>query len=167
MLLKLTMKDAQGNLIKGELPDGWEYSVPGTAIDGMMYVDSSGAIISPLMAINSGNYQASFTWNGGTVTSNAYVISTGEVSVERSTIETNAGTYRSGEDITVTVTLEDSYGNRVDSLVNQLSTSTISVPNAVLKSTDGWKEHGDGVYSIIYQAVTTGSLKRASLKMPH
>ncbi|MDA8491367.1 inverse autotransporter beta domain-containing protein [Kluyvera sp. Awk 3] len=167
VLLKLTMKDAQGNLIKGELPDGWEYSVPGTAIDGMMYVDSSGAIISPLMAINSGNYQASFTWNGGTVTSNAYVISTGEVSVERSTIETNAGTYRSGEDITVTVTLEDSYGNRVDSLVNQLSTSTISVPNAVLKSTDGWKEHGDGVYSIIYQAVTTGSLKRASLKMPH
>lgn len=166
VLFEIVQKDEQGNLIVGDLPAGWTLSDSGTEAAGAVYVGTNGAIVIPRTANVSGSYQASFNWSGGAVNSNAYAISPAEASVTYSTVETDSATYRSGEDITVMVTFKDVHGNNVDAEVGYLSGSTLTVPNAELKSNSEWQDQGNGAYSIVYQAITTGSVKRVVFQMP-
>jgi len=83
----------------------------------------------------------------------------------KSAITTDATSYLSGAEMAVTVTLKDAQDIAVTGASSLLTTDTVVVANAVLKSGSGWKDNGNGTYTAIYMASTAGVNLRATLKL--
>ncbi|STB73276.1 hypothetical protein [Citrobacter koseri] len=77
-----------------------------------------------------------------------------------STIKADTTTYLTGTDITITVMLKDKNGTALTGDAGLLTTSTVTVPNATLKSSS-WRDNGDGTYT----AETVSTDNQASLKL--
>ncbi|PKA29255.1 invasin [Cedecea lapagei] len=82
-----------------------------------------------------------------------------------STIKTDSTTYVAGTDITVLVILKDSAGNALTGEAGLLTTSTVTVPNATLKTGSSWTDNGDGTYTATYTAETMSTDNQATLKL--
>ncbi|ETO41153.1 invasin domain 3-containing protein, partial [Morganella sp. EGD-HP17] len=104
------------------------------------------------------------TW-GGAAESAAYAITAGNAVQATSAISTNNTTYTAGEDITVTVTLNDAQGNGVAGESAALTATTVTVPNATQKAGSSWTDNGDGSYTGTYTAETAGTGLKATLQL--
>lgn len=83
----------------------------------------------------------------------------------KSAIKTDKATYVSGADMAVTVTLKDSSDNAVIGAASSLTTETVTVQNAMLKSGSSWKDNGDGTYTTTWTATMEGTGLKATVKL--
>ena len=72
-----------------------------------------------------------------------------------SAIATDAVTYASGDDMTLTVTLKDAQANPVTGA--QLTAATVTAANASLKAGSSWSDNGDGTYAATDTAQNVGT----------
>ncbi|EMG7889730.1 hypothetical protein V5L74_003510, partial [Enterobacter hormaechei] len=82
-----------------------------------------------------------------------------------SDIKTDAVIYALGMDIQVTVTLKDTDGNVVTGQKSALTTTSVTVPNATLKSGTDWTDNEDGTYTAMYTSQNASKNNQASLKL--
>ncbi|WP_336845420.1 hypothetical protein, partial [Providencia rettgeri] len=61
-----------------------------------------------------------------------------------SSIQTNLAAYTAGDEMLVTVTLKDAYGNTVSGQNNSLTDTTVTVENASAKVNSSWNDNEDG-----------------------
>lgn len=83
----------------------------------------------------------------------------------QSVIARDKDTYVAGDDITITVTLKDKTGTTLTGDAGLLTTSTVTVPNATLKTGSSWTDKGDGTYTATYTATTVSTDNQATLKL--
>ncbi|WP_063657505.1 inverse autotransporter beta domain-containing protein [Candidatus Arsenophonus triatominarum] len=103
-------------------------------------------------------------WKGTTESAN-YAITTGNPAYMKSTITLDKDIYPANSDINVTVTLKDLYGNSVTGKVAELTDAVVTVPNAVVKNEEKWKENEAGVYTRTYMAQKAQDGLKATLKL--
>lgn len=101
--------------------------------------------------------------SGTTLSSAVVTISSVTPDGARSAISTDATTYVSGSDMTVTVTLKDGQDNAVTGAAASLTADTVTVPNATLKGR--WTESGNGAYTATYTAATAGTDLKAMVRL--
>ncbi|MCU6162193.1 Ig-like domain-containing protein, partial [Enterobacter bugandensis] len=101
---------------------------------------------------------------GGTVSSAAYAITAVAPAQINSTIAVDNTTYTAGGDIKVTVILRDAGNNPVNGAAASLTSGSVTIPNAAMKS-GSWMDNGDGTYTGIYTATTAGTGLKAALKL--
>lgn len=73
--------------------------------------------------------------------------------------------YVVGEEMALTVTLQDAQGDAVVGQASALAAGAVSVPGAVIKAGSGWTDGGDGSYAATYTAATASAGNRVSLKL--
>lgn len=83
----------------------------------------------------------------------------------KSVITRDKAEYTVGEDMLNTVTLKDAQGNAITGASASLTTDTVTVQNATLKTGSSWKDNSDGTYTATYTATTAGTGLKASLKL--
>ncbi|WP_270494018.1 inverse autotransporter beta domain-containing protein [Citrobacter gillenii] len=93
----------------------------------------------------------------------AFVV--GEAAFSRSEVAVDKDTYTSGDDVVVTVTLNDEHGNAVINQVDKLSSSTVDVNNATIKEGSSWQDEGRGKYIATFTAVKVTSSATAKLQL--
>ncbi|MCU6172423.1 invasin, partial [Enterobacter bugandensis] len=103
---------------------------------------------------------------GNTLTVNSSdAITAGSPVQANSGIKTDAATYMVGDDLKVTVTLKDTYGNPVTGQQAALTATSVTVPNAELNEGGGWTDNEDGTYMTTYTATATGTGLKATVKL--
>ncbi|EBV5419051.1 invasin [Salmonella enterica subsp. enterica serovar Saintpaul] len=174
--LTLIVKDAQGNPLTG-LKDLLTFTVkdssgkaPATGVITESTITESstaGTYIATLKGTKADKYTIVPEYNGTVMGSLSAAITLTAISPDEknSAINTDATTYVSGSDMTVTVTLKDSSQNPLTGDAGLLTDSTITVPNAMLKTGSSWKDNGDGTYTATYIASTVSSGNQAALKL--
>ncbi|MEQ4962330.1 hypothetical protein [Enterobacter hormaechei] len=83
----------------------------------------------------------------------------------QSGIGTDSTSYVVGEDIILTVTLNDQQGSPVTGQAAALAAEAVTVPNAVRKAGGGWTDNGDGTYTGSYTAQAAGEGLKAVLQL--
>ncbi|MFP8465588.1 hypothetical protein ACLH1Z_23460, partial [Enterobacter hormaechei] len=63
------------------------------------------------------------------------------------------------------VTLKDKNGKVLTGDAGLLTTTTVTVPNATLKTGSSWTDKGDGTYTATYTAETASTDNQATLKL--
>ncbi|MGP2888770.1 hypothetical protein ACTVM7_20095, partial [Serratia marcescens] len=103
---------------------------------------------------------------GVNASSAAYAITAGAAVTTQSTIVVKGGSFVSGSDMTVVVTLKDAQGNPVPGQAELLDNG-VAVPNATLKSKTSWTESDTevGIYTATYVAVTASINQTATLRL--
>jgi adhesin/invasin len=174
--LTLIVKDAQGNPLTG-LKDLLTFTVkdssgkaPATGVITESTIKESstaGTYIATLKGTTADKYTIVPEYNGTVMGSLSAAITLTAISPDEknSAINTDATTYVSGSDMTVTVTLKDSSQTPLTGDAGLLTDSTVTVPNAMLKTGSSWKDNGDGTYTATYIASTISSGNQAALKL--
>ncbi|HFQ9142145.1 TPA: inverse autotransporter beta domain-containing protein [Enterobacter cancerogenus] len=174
--LTLVVKDAQGYPFTG-LKDSLLFTVK----DSSGKTPASGVITESAITESStaGTYTATLKgtmaekytivpeYNGTAMGSLSAAVTLTSISPDEKTsaINTDATTYVSGSDMTVTVTLKDSSQNPLTGDAGLLTDSTVTVPNATLKTGSSWKDNGGGTYTATYIASTVSTGNQAALKL--
>ncbi|TNL01221.1 invasin, partial [Kosakonia cowanii] len=176
MAVTVTLKDAQDNAVTGAasslttdtvtvqnatLKSGssWKETGEGTGIYTATYTaTTAGTGLKATVKLGG--------W-GNPASSEAYAITATTPDQAKSGIKTDKATYVSGADMAVTVTLKDAQGNAVTGAASLLTTDTVTVQNATLKSGRSWKETGEGtgIYTATYTATTAGTGLKATVKL--
>ncbi|QLR74062.1 inverse autotransporter beta domain-containing protein [Citrobacter freundii] len=140
--------------------------------------DNTGASFAPAVVTTGDDGRASTTLTStvagkiivtATVGNNAASKETafvvGEAAFSRSEVAVDKDTYTSGDDVVVTVTLNDEHGNAVINQVDKLSSSTVDVNNATIKEGSSWQDEGRGKYIATFTAVKVTSSATAKLQL--
>jgi adhesin/invasin len=138
------------------------------------------AVVSELVRKSSGKYEVTVTAGrdnesvtispeiSGMKLPSATVLISSSASLPaqaNSKISTDNTTYTSGSDMTLTVTLKDFLGNAVPEATNLLTSKTVTVPNAELKTGTRWIYDGEGAYTATYVTKSAGTSLKATLKL--
>ena len=136
----------------------WVESSTAGRYTGIYVAKISGEDLTAILKVSDGNE-----------TSDAYAITAGEAVLANSGITRDRGSYVSGTDIKVTVTLKDSNGtpNPVTGLSSEVLSGMVTVANAKVKSAANWTEAADksGTYTGNYVANTAGAGLKAALSI--
>ncbi|VEN50813.1 unnamed protein product [Callosobruchus maculatus] len=174
--LTLVAKDAQGNALTG-LKDSLAFTIKdssgkapaaGTLTESAIAESSTkGTYTATLKGTTAGKYTIVPEYSGTAMGSlSATVTLTDTLPDEKtSTIKTDTTTYVAGTDITIKVTLKDKAGKALTGDAGLLTDSTVTVPNATLKTGSSWTDKGDGTYTATYTATTVSADNQASLKL--
>jgi adhesin/invasin len=168
MVVTVTLKDAQGNLVSGhaELLDAG-VAVPNASRKvGVLWVETgvgTGVYTATYVAAKvSTNQTATLRLGSSSIASNAYTITAGAPAWESSVIAVDGERYLLGGVLTVTVTLKDAANNPVTGQQEKL-TAGVNVGNATLKDT--WSSKEDGTYSATYTTNSVGDKLKATLTL--
>ncbi|WP_222848032.1 adhesion domain-containing protein, partial [Raoultella terrigena] len=170
MTVKVTLKDASDNAVTGASSSltTETVTVANATLKSSSWTDNGdGTYTATYTAVTVGtNLKAAVKLSGwsGSAESAAYAITAGVPDGAQSSIVTDRTSYTSGEDMTVKVTLKDASDNAVTGASSSLTTETVTVANATLKSSS-WTDNGDGTYTATYTAVTVGTNLKAAVKL--
>ncbi|HCR3333872.1 TPA: inverse autotransporter beta domain-containing protein, partial [Morganella morganii] len=102
----------------------------------------------------------------GTAVSRSVTFTAGKPVSAKSILSTDSGSYTAGGEMTVSAALKDAQGNAVSGEADLLNDSdaVLNVPGAERKKGSVWTESGtEGIYQVIYTAVTAGDGLTASV----
>ncbi|HHC4717900.1 TPA: inverse autotransporter beta domain-containing protein [Escherichia albertii] len=156
----VTLRDAQGNAV----PDG-------AALLSGSWTGTDGTYTATWRAKTAGDdYHATLKLAGWSENkrSDAYAIRASEPVKINSTIRTDKTGYTVGEKIIVTVMFRDEYGNPVPGLAAKLAGSyleTYEVGGVDVPDSDGWADHNNGEYTMIWTAKFAQENLAAKLKL--
>ena len=174
--LTLIVKDAQGNPLTG-LKDLLTFTVknssgkaPATGViteSPITESSTAGTYIATLKGTTADKYTIVPEYNGTAIGRLSATVTLTAITPDEkiSTIKTDNIRYVSGDDMTVVVTLKDSNNNPLTGNAGLLTTTTVKVPNATLKSGSNWRDNGDGTYSATYTAGAVGNALKATMKL--
>ncbi|MEI2684418.1 inverse autotransporter beta domain-containing protein [Erwinia aphidicola] len=134
-------------------------------IPGINWAESApGTYVGTFVARKAGeNLTATLSVADETKASDAYAITAGAPELANSTIVLDNTTYTAGGDMKITVTLKDANYNSVIGHSAALTTTSVKVPNTVLK--DSWTDNADGTYTAVYTANTASTGNNATMKL--
>lgn len=167
------LKDNEGNPVSGQVSalTAGAVTVPhATLKPGSIWTESSdGTYTATYIAGLAGtNLMASVqlaSWMSQKDATQAYDISSSNVADEElSGIKVDKTNYTAGDNIIVTVTLLDAWSNPVTGYSDSLSASTVTVPNAIMGSSQ-WREDSEGIYTATYIAQSSGTSLQAYMKL--
>ncbi|SUC32101.1 Gamma-intimin [Providencia rettgeri] len=172
ILVTVTLKDVNGNIVVGQSPllTSSAVSVANAEVkSGTRWIDNNNGSYSRAYLANTAGTGLLATlqlsdWSGDTVSS-PYAITSGSAVALNSTIAVDKATYASGDEINVTVMLKDAQGNLVNGQAELLTSTTVKVPNSSLKTGANWIDNGDGTYTTTYVAEKAGSKLNATLQL--
>ncbi|EBR1860519.1 invasin [Salmonella enterica] len=174
--LTLVAKDAQGNALTG-LKDSLAFTIkdssgktPASGViteSAITESSTAGIYTATLKGSTAGKYTIVPEYNGTAMGSLSAAVTLTAISPDEKTsaINTDATTYVSGSDMTVTVTLKDSSQKPLTGDAGLLTDTTVKVPNATFKTGSRWKDNGDGTYTATYTAETVSTGNQATLKL--
>jgi hypothetical protein len=165
ILLTVTLKDAQDNLVPGQVDKLTAETVTAAnATAGKWAETTLGTYSATYTAKTAGTgLKAHLTLGSVTaVTPTPYAITGGPAVYDTSRIMVDRGSYASGSNIKVTVVLRDVASNPVVGQERALSFA-VAVGHATLNT--AWREEGNGVYAAIYTATSVGEGLVASVKL--
>ncbi|KLP69214.1 inverse autotransporter beta domain-containing protein [Enterobacter hormaechei] len=173
--LTLVAKDTQGNALAG-LKNSLTFTVKdssgkaaGDTITESAIAESStkGTYTATLKGTAPGKYIIAPEYNGtamGSLSATVTLKTTAPVQAQ-SAISTDKTSYVSGTDMVVKVTLKDAAGDAVTGATASLTTDTVKVANATLKTGSSWKDNGDGTYTATYTAGAAGDSLKATVQL--
>ncbi|ENG8909869.1 inverse autotransporter beta domain-containing protein [Salmonella enterica] len=172
MTVTVTLKDAADNAVTGASSSltADAVKVPNAALKiGSSWTDNgdgtyTATYVAETVSADNRATLALSGW-GAPQQSEAYGITAAAPDQANSAIKTDATTYASGADMTVTVTLKDAADNAVTGASSSLTMYAVKVPNAALKIGSSWTDNGDGTYTATYTAGTAGTGLKATLKL--
>ncbi|MEX9226031.1 invasin domain 3-containing protein, partial [Providencia rettgeri] len=172
ILVTVTLKDVNGNIVVGQSPllTSSAVSVANSEVkSGTRWIDNNNGSYSRVYLANMAGSDLLATlqlsdWNGDTVSS-PYTITSGSAVALNSTIAVDKATYASGDDMNVTVTLKDAQGNLVSGQAELLTSTTVKVPNSSLKTGSNWIDNENGTYTTTYVAEKAGSQLNGVLQL--
>ncbi|EMY6607637.1 invasin, partial [Salmonella enterica] len=167
-----TLKDAADNAVTGASSSltADAVKVPNAALKiGSSWTDNgdgtyTATYVAETVSADNRATLALSGW-GAPQQSEAYAITAAAPDQANSAIKTDATTYASGADMTVTVTLKDAADNAVTGASSSLTADAVKVPNAALKIGSSWTDNGDGTYTATYVAETVSADNRATLAL--
>ncbi|MCK8148097.1 inverse autotransporter beta domain-containing protein [Citrobacter sedlakii] len=172
MLITVTLKDAQGKAVTGASASLTADTVTvqnATLKTGSSWKDNNdGTYTTTYTATTAGTgLKAALKLTGwsGVAESETYVINAQAPDQSQSLIVRDKDSYVSGDDMLITVTLKDAQGKAVTGATASLTTDTVTVQNATLKTGSSWKDNNDGTYTTTYTATTAGTGLKAALKL--
>ncbi|MCZ9142714.1 inverse autotransporter beta domain-containing protein [Escherichia albertii] len=169
----VTLRDAQGNAVPdgAALLSGSSVTVEGADGPSGSWTGTDGTYTATWRAKTAGDdYHATLKlagW-GENKRSDTYAIRASEPVKINSTIRTDKTGYTVGEKIIVTVMFRDEYGNPVPGLAAKLAGSyleTYEVGGVDVPDSDGWADHNNGEYTMIWTAKFAQENLAAKLKL--
>ncbi|WP_349334920.1 inverse autotransporter beta domain-containing protein [Escherichia albertii] len=169
----VTLRDAQGNAVPdgAALLSGSSVAVEGADGPSGSWTGTDGTYTATWRAKTAGDdYHATLKLAGWSENkwSDAYIIRASEPVKINSTIRTDKTGYTVGEKIIVTVMFRDEYGNPVPGLAAKLAGSyleTYEVGGVDVPDSDGWADHNNGEYTMIWTAKFAQENLVAKLKL--
>ena len=169
----VTLRDAQGNAVPdgAALLSGSSVTVEGADGPSGSWTGTDGTYTATWRAKTAGDdYHATLKLAGWSENkrSDAYAIRVSEPVKINSTIRTDKTGYTVGEKIIVTVMFRDEYGNPVPGLAAKLAGSyleTYEVGGVDVPDSDGWADHNNGEYTMIWTAKFAQENLAAKLKL--
>ncbi|EEW6709668.1 adhesin [Escherichia albertii] len=169
----VTLRDAQGNAVPdgAALLSGSSVTVEGADGPSGSWTGTDGTYTATWRAKTAGDdYHATLKLAGWSENkrSDAYAIRASEPVKINSTIRTDKTGYTVGEKIIVTVMFRDEYGNPVPGLAAKLAGSyleTYEVGGVDVPDSDGWADHNNGEYTMIWTAKFAQENLAAKLKL--
>ncbi|EJM0808665.1 inverse autotransporter beta domain-containing protein [Escherichia albertii] len=169
----VTLRDAQGNAVPdgAALLSGSSVTVEGADGPSDSWTGTDGTYTATWRAKTAGDdYHATLKLAGWSENkwSDAYIIRASEPVKINSTIRTDKTGYTVGEKIIVTVMFRDEYGNPVPGLAAKLAGSyleTYEVGGVDVPDSDGWADHNNGEYTMIWTAKFAQENLVAKLKL--
>ncbi|MCV3218118.1 inverse autotransporter beta domain-containing protein [Escherichia albertii] len=169
----VTLRDAQGNAVPdgAALLSGSSVTVEGADGPSGSWTGTDGTYTATWRAQTAGDdYHATLKLAGWSENkrSDAYIIRASEPVKINSTIRTDKTGYTVGEKIIVTVMFRDEYGNPVPGLAAKLAGSyleTYEVGGVDVPDSDGWADHNNGEYTMIWTAKFAQENLVAKLKL--
>nr|WP_137649018.1 inverse autotransporter beta domain-containing protein [Escherichia albertii] len=169
----VTLRDAQGNAVPdgAALLSGSSVTVEGADGPSGSWTGTDGTYTATWRAKTAGDdYHAALKLAGWSENkrSDAYAIRASEPVKINSTIRTDKTGYTVGEKIIVTVMFRDEYGNPVPGLAAKLAGSyleTYEVGGVDVPDSDGWADHNNGEYTMIWTAKFAQENLVAKLKL--
>ena len=169
----VTLRDAQGNAVPdgAALLSGSSVTVEGADGPSGSWTGTDGTYTATWRAKTAGDdYHAALKLAGWSENkwSDTYIIRASEPVKINSTIRTDKTGYTVGEKIIVTVMFRDEYGNPVPGLAAKLAGSyleTYEVGGVDVPDSDGWAEHNNGEYTMIWTAKFAQENLVAKLKL--
>ncbi|EFF0774895.1 inverse autotransporter beta domain-containing protein [Escherichia albertii] len=169
----VTLRDAQGNAVPdgAALLSGSSVTVEGADGPSGSWTGTDGTYTATWRAKTAGDdYHATLKLAGWSENkrSDAYAIRASEPVKINSTIRTDKTGYTVGEKIIVTVMFRDEYGNPVPGLAAKLAGSyleTYEVGGVDVPDSDGWADHNNGEYTMIWTAKFAQENLVAKLKL--
>ncbi|EPS5377147.1 inverse autotransporter beta domain-containing protein [Escherichia albertii] len=172
-LITVTLRDAQGNAVPdgAALLSGSSVTVEGADGPSGSWTGTDGTYTATWRAKTAGDdYHATLKLAGWSENkrSDTYAIRASEPVKINSTIRTDKTGYTVGEKIIVTVMFRDEYGNPVPGLAAKLAGSyleTYEVGGVDVPDSDGWADHNNGEYTMIWTAKFAQENLAAKLKL--
>ncbi|WP_105198391.1 inverse autotransporter beta domain-containing protein [Escherichia albertii] len=169
----VTLRDAQGNAVPdgAALLSGSSVTVEGADGPSGSWTGTDGTYTATWRAKTAGDdYHATLKLAGWSENkrSDTYIIRASEPVKINSTIRTDKTGYTVGEKIIVTVIFRDEYGNPVPGLAAKLAGSyleTYEVGGVDVPDSDGWADHNNGEYTMIWTAKFAQENLVAKLKL--
>ncbi|MEQ1926141.1 inverse autotransporter beta domain-containing protein [Escherichia albertii] len=169
----VTLRDAQGNAVPdgAALLSGSSVTVEGADGPSGSWTGTDGTYTATWRAKTAGDdYHATLKLAGWSENkwSDTYIIRASEAVKINSTIRTDKTGYTVGEKIIVTVMFRDEYGNPVPGLAAKLAGSyleTYEVGGVDVPDSDGWADHNNGEYTMIWTAKFAQENLVAKLKL--
>ncbi|EHQ8140502.1 inverse autotransporter beta domain-containing protein [Escherichia albertii] len=169
----VTLRDAQGNAVPdgAALLSGSSVTVEGADGPSGSWTGTDGTYTATWRAKTAGDdYHATLKLAGWSENkrSDTYAIRASEPVKINSTIRTDKTGYTVGEKIIVTVMFRDEYGNPVPGLAAKLAGSyleTYEVGGVDVPDSDGWADHNNGEYTMIWTAKFAQENLAAKLKL--
>ena len=169
----VTLRDAQGNAVPdgAALLSGSSVTVEGADGPSGSWTGTDGTYTATWRAKTAGDdYHAALKLAGWSENkwSDTYIIRASEPVKINSTIRTDKTGYTVGEKIIVTVMFRDEYGNPVPGLAAKLAGSyleTYEVGGVDVPDSDGWADHNNGEYTMIWTAKFAQENLVAKLKL--
>ena len=169
----VTLRDAQGNAVPdgAALLSGSSVTVEGADGPSGSWTGTDGTYTATWRAKTAGDdYHATLKLAGWSENkrSDTYAIRASEAVKINSTIRTDKTGYTVGEKIIVTVMFRDEYGNPVPGLAAKLAGSyleTYEVGGVDVPDSDGWADHNNGEYTMIWTAKFAQENLAAKLKL--
>ncbi|MCQ8956516.1 inverse autotransporter beta domain-containing protein [Escherichia albertii] len=169
----VTLRDAQGNAVPdgAALLSGSSVTVEGADGPSGSWTGTDGTYTATWRTQTAGDdYHATLKLAGWSENkrSDTYIIRANEPVKINSTIRTDKTGYTVGEKIIVTVMFRDEYGNPVPGLAAKLAGSyleTYEVGGVDVPDSDGWADHNNGEYTMIWTAKFAQENLVAKLKL--
>ncbi|MFO7848151.1 MAG: invasin domain 3-containing protein [Balneolaceae bacterium] len=172
----IAVEDQPGSTIAGqvipgspsvEVTDEFNNPVPGAEVtvteqsgqafasgENVLSTNSSGLAVFDDLVINAaGQYNLVFTVNGSvTVTSNAFTVEPADADPDSTIADVPNGA--ATNPTTITITVEDSFGNRVEGVADDLEVSIGGANSGT--AVEPISDDGDGIYSTSYTPTSSG-----------
>jgi len=174
--LSLVVRDANGRTLSGvkdslafTIKDSSSATISAGALTLSAITESAtnGTYTATMKGVKAGKYTITPLFNGSAIgnLSTTVTLYATVPSQEKSSITTDSTSYVAGDDMTITVTLNDAAGNPVTGDAASLTADTVRVQNATVKSGSSWQDNGGGNYSAVYTATTAITATHATLSL--